>query len=321
MFGDVKAGPPSATPDLSYILSRPLLDRALLRAQPVFNLDASDIEHRQQKFGQWSDPARAEGRFPALQGSQDRWNGNILKRQVKRDQNQHKLANRRSKGAPRQWILLGACAALRILTMECPDGFWKQLLLTVSNGEKEAVLDHVTAYMHSKCQFSTEFSVFTISSHMATSSLRRKGRSYPSSFCMAKLQDLFTVTAGTGDINVEADNGLVPVYVMYFTRMEWHSGEMVGEGLCAHTRFAYVLLLPTKREVLHSHSIYVFEKNELKMDNTRFHRIVPIQSIVRPLIVDRSVEGSVTLVPFEGKGLVDAPTAGATSAEEEAEVE
>jgi hypothetical protein len=37
MFGDVKAGPPRATPDLSYILSRPLLDRALLRAQLVFN--------------------------------------------------------------------------------------------------------------------------------------------------------------------------------------------------------------------------------------------------------------------------------------------
>jgi hypothetical protein len=290
MFGDVKAGPPSATPDVSYILSRPLLDRALLRAQLALNLDASDSEHGQIKYGQWSDPARAEGRFPALQGSPDMWNGNILKRRVKRDQDHHKLTNRRSKGAPPRWVLLGACAALRILTRECPHGFWKQLLLKVSTGEKEDVLDHVTAYMHTKCQFSTNFSLFTISSHMATCSLRRKGRSYASSFCMAQLQDLFTVTAGTGDMNVEAEDGLVPVYVMYFTRLEWHSGEKVGEGLCTNTRFAYVLLLPAKKEVLHSHSIYVFEKNELKMENTHFHRIVPIQSIVRPLIVDRSVE-------------------------------
>jgi hypothetical protein len=103
--------------------------------------------------------------------------------------------------------------------------------------------------------------------------------------------------------------------------MEWYSGEKVGEGSCAHTRFAYILLLPAKREVLHSHSIYVFEKNELKMENTHFHRIVPIQSIVRPLIVDRSVEGSVTLIPFEGKGRVDVPTAEATSGEEQVEIE
>jgi hypothetical protein len=49
------------------------------------------------------------------------------------------------------------------------------------------------------------------------------------------------------------------------------------------------------------------------MENTHFHRIVPIQSIVRPLIVDRSVEGSVTPVSFESRGLVDVPTAEATS--------
>jgi hypothetical protein len=56
------------------------------------------------------------------------------------------------------------------------------------------------------------------------------------------------------------------------------------------------------------------------MVNTHFHRIVPIQSIVRPLIVDRSVEGSVALVSFEGKGPVDEPTTEATSGEEQAEI-
>jgi hypothetical protein len=214
MFGDVKVRPPSATPDLSYILSSPLLDRALLRAQLVFNLDASDRNtgSKNTVSGQILHVQKAG--FFALQGSPDRWNGNILKRQIERDQNQHKVTNRRSRGAPLQWVLLGACAALRVLTRECPHGFWEQLLLKVSTGEKEAVLDHVTAYMHTKCQFSMHFSLFTISSHMATRSLTRKGRSYPSSFCMAKLQDLFPVTAGTGDINVEAEDGLVPVYVM-----------------------------------------------------------------------------------------------------------
>jgi hypothetical protein len=141
---------------------------------------------------------------------------------------------------------------------------------------------------------------------------------YPSS-CMAKLQDLFTITAGTGNIHVEADDGLVPVYAMYFSRLEWPSGEEVSEGLRAHTRFAYMLLLPERREILHSHSIYAFERSDLKMENTLFHRIVPIQSIVHPLIVDRSIEGSVTIVPFEG--LDDVSTAGATSAEELAEID
>jgi hypothetical protein len=56
-----------------------------------------------------------------------RWKGNILKRQVKGDQNHHKLKNRRSK-APLRWLLQDVCAALRVLTRACPHGFWKQTL-------------------------------------------------------------------------------------------------------------------------------------------------------------------------------------------------
>jgi hypothetical protein len=175
-FGEVKAGPPSATPDLSYILSSPCLDRALRRVEVVHDLPAEDLKPRQ--YGPWSDPAVKLGLLPALREPHS-WNHAILKRQRKRDQNPHKRANRRSRGVPVEWVLLGVITGLRILAGERPHAFWTDLLFRVcTTGEEEKVMQHVTAYIHLKCDFSTDFSAFTISSHMATLVLRRRGRSH-----------------------------------------------------------------------------------------------------------------------------------------------
>lgn len=317
----MKAGPPSATPDLSYIKSTPCLDRALRRAQVVFNMPEEPSTSQQQTYGPWADPARVRGALPALQGAPDRWNTAILKRQHRRDQSAHKVPNRRSRGAPLHDVLRGVIATLRALTAERPDQCWKDILLKVTAGDQEAVLDHVTAYMHMKCKIGTYFSTFTVASHMACNILKRRGRSYPSAFCMVKAAHLVTVSQEACDIPFTDEHGLVPVYVMYFSRLEWHSGATPGEGLCEQTRFAYVLLLPVKEESFHGHLLYTYEKDELQNENAAFHRLIPIGSIVRPLIVDRSMESSVTLVPFEGKGLVDAPTADPIVEEEEREID
>jgi hypothetical protein len=101
--------------------------------------------------------------------------------------------------------------------------------------------------------------------------------------------------------------GLVPVHVLYFSRLEWHSGEKIGQGFCEQTRFAYVLLLPATLETIYSHTVLTYNDEDMQMQDGKLHRLIPISHILRPLIVDKSMGGVVTLVPFQGKGLVDIP--------------
>jgi hypothetical protein len=121
-FGEVKARPPSSTADLSYILSNPLMDRALHRAEAVFQLPVT--RKKEKKYGPWADPACEQGTFPALQGDADRWNSALLKTQRIRDKNPHKDPNRRLKGVPLQWVLLGITASLRIMKLRGERPFW-----------------------------------------------------------------------------------------------------------------------------------------------------------------------------------------------------
>jgi hypothetical protein len=321
MFGELKARPASATPDLSYIISNPLLDRALRRTAVACDL-RNEPSKQPANSSRFADPAGAAGSSAALQGAAEKWNSNILKRHIKRSKNAHKLPNKRSRRAVLELMLQGVSAALRILA-DCdpPNPFWQDLHERVTRGEQEALFEHATAYMHSKCRFNTCFSTFTVSSHVATASLKRRGRSFPSSFCMARVEKLVPVSATDNEVPVEADKGLVPVYVLYFCRLNWHSGEKEGEGECREASFAHVLLLPTKTEPLHSHTVYSYQSNSVTTVNMALHRIVLIRDIKRPLIVDRSLEGCVTLVPFEGKGLVDMPPTQAEAAEEEEEID
>jgi hypothetical protein len=90
---------------------------------------------------------------------------------------------------------------------------------------------------------------------------------------------------------------------MYYSRQEWHSGAKMDEGITAHTRFAYALLLPVTMKTIYGQTVYRYERADLKMESTSFHCLVPIDSIERPLIVDKSEEGAVTLISFLGKGL------------------
>jgi hypothetical protein len=280
------------------------MDRALHRAEAVFQL--SEARRKERKYGPWTDPACIQGIYPALQGEPDRWNSAILKTQRNRDKNPHKAPNKRAKGAPLQWVLLGVTASLRIMRRCCPHPIWDALWLQVSSGEPEKALEHVTAYIHMRCSFSTDFSVFSISSHMASNRLRRQGRSYPSSFCMVRAADLVPVAPGVcllDDIPDIQDQTLLPVYVMYFSRLEWHSGAKMGDAITADTRFAYALLLPATMQTVHGHKLFRYERADLKMANTACHVLVPIDSIDRPLIVDRSEDSTVTLIHFLGKGL------------------
>jgi hypothetical protein len=297
----VKAQPTSATQDLSYILSHPILDRSLRRNEVMFDLQP---DKRRQRHGQFADPACMNMEYPALQGEPSRWNKALWKRQVKRDANPHKAPNKRSKAVQVQWVLLGVMAALRTL-QDLPNPFWQALLTKASAEGQEQVLEHVTAYMHMSCSFNTTFSVFKVSSHMASNCLRKRGRSYQSSFCLVHAQDLLHVTppAHAGDLPGEQMDGLVPVYVMYFSRLEFHSGASVGEGETVSMRAAYVHLLPATLKHVHGHVVFRYDREAVSMESTQFHRLVSIESITAPLIVDSSVEKAITLIPFQGKGL------------------
>jgi hypothetical protein len=56
-------------------------------------------------------------------------------------------------------------------------------------------------------------------------------------------------------------------------------------------------------KTVHGQTVYMYERADLKMERTASHCLVPIDSIDRPLIVDKSEESAVTLIPFVGKGL------------------
>jgi hypothetical protein len=105
------------------------------------------------------------------------------------------------------------------------------------------------------------------------------------------------------DIQKVQEQSLLPAYVMYYSRLEWHSGATRDEGITASHRFAYALLLPVRMKTVHGQTVYTYERADLKMERTVFHCLIPIDSIDRPLIVDRSEESAVTLFPFLGRGL------------------
>jgi hypothetical protein len=300
----LKARPTSATSDLSYVKSNPMLDRALRRVEVVHDLPSH--AEKQKRVGEWADPACIQGVFPALQGEPDRWNSALLARQVKRTQNVHKLPNRRSKGAPIRWVLLGVARGLDVLTTEQPHPFWDDLRERMSAtpiGEQSELLEHVTAYIHTKCQFQTKYSRFTVSSHMALNRLKRKGRCHASSHCMVNRQDLVPISSGHQVHGAEQDGDLVPVSVMYFARLVWHSGVKVGEGISAFQKYAYALLLPAVKTTVHGHSVLRYQVSDVKLANTVHHFLVPLESIAQPLIVDRNNAATITLIPFKGKGL------------------
>jgi hypothetical protein len=307
-FKEVKARPTSATADLSYIMSNPMVDRALRRARVLY--DYEDCHTSGQRRGQWTDPACFEGEYPALQGEPDRWNSKFYARHDRRSTNPHKQPSRRSHGIGIQWVLLGVNTALKVLAREQPHVLWEELLDEVSQvpqGEALAALEHVTAYIHARCKFSTRYALFSLSSHLCANRLRVKGRSPQSSFCMAIAEDLIRVSQHAEPVVDPPEGGdvatIIPVYIMYYARLEWYSGANAGDGVTAHQRFAFVLLLPATRQDVYGHTVFRYQEADFRMESQEFHCLVPVESIVQPLIVDTSVEGSVTLAPFKGKGL------------------
>jgi hypothetical protein len=304
-FKEMKAMPPSAAADLSFILSHPLLYRALLRVMAMH--DVANLCKRAPRAGKFSDPACSQFVYPALQGELDRWNAATVRRQQNLELNPHKAPNRRSKGAPLQWVLLGVTAALRALVKECPQSDGRKLLQRMTQGgQPHSVFDHVTAYMHARCKCKADCSFFTVSSHMALCRSKRRGRIQASAYCMVRALDMIYVTPGAGNTDAYCNFRLdaqVPFYVIYVSRLRWYSGDKIGEGATANTRFAYVRVLPPAEQVIYGHTVFRHNKAEVGIASTAYHRLVPVGLLSRPLVLDKSVKGVLTLVPFVGKGL------------------
>lgn len=278
------------------------LDRALLRTQLIHSLPVETS--KRQNFGPYADPACKEGTYPALLGEPIRYNKNIAVREVRRRQNAHKAPTKRGRGIAMGTVELAVKASAQILMRENGDPLWSDLLSEMTTSDSDTgVFDHVQMYLHMKCVFKTQFSEFTISSRMATLLQKRLGRSEQSSYCLA--HNLYPVQS-RGNCDMEVERELVAVRVIFFCRIQFHSGEKAGEGICEDARFAYVQRLPVEHRSLHGHEVLQYEQDELVDDDISIQHIVPLWCISRPLIVDRSHSHVVTLIPFKGKGLVDA---------------
>jgi hypothetical protein len=123
---------------------------------------------------------------------------------------------------------------------------------------------------------------------------------------MVRAQDMIPVTPGSCAAHGYCNGILyaeVPVYVLYFCRLEWYSGDKIGEGETASTRFAFVRSLPPAEKMVCGHTVFRYDKADVDIANTAYHCLVPVESLTRPLVLDKSVESVLTLVPFLGKGL------------------
>lgn len=175
---------------------------------------------------------------------------------------------------------------------------WRMCRFRINSG----IFDHMSLHIHMKCAVSTQFFSHTIASKLATMLQKTTDRSEQSSYCFA--HDLYPVQPAEG-CAILVEKEVVAVRALFFFRIQFHADAKANEGLCRSERCAYVQRIPAQYWFLHGHEVHQFLKADLSDSDYSTHFLMPLSCIARPLILDRSCSDTVTLIPFQGKGLVD----------------
>jgi hypothetical protein len=158
---------------------------------------------------------------------------------------------------------------------------WATVEVAVAE-DKDAVLASAGVAVFHRCQLDN----MLVSSQLSSKTLWREGKSEASSYCLVRRDD----ESGT----------LVPCFVRYFVLMQWHVPAVVS-------RMAVVCPVDygTDEEECAAFGQTVF-RFDRKVDlRPERDMLVPVSSIMRPMILIKTPTGSVRcmwrLVQFEGK--------------------
>jgi hypothetical protein len=147
--------------------------------------------------------------------------------------------------------------------------------------DKDAVLASARVAVFHRCQLEN----MLVSSELSSKTLEREGKSEASSYCLVRLDE-------------QADT-MVPCFVRYFVLMQWHAAAVIS-------RMAVVCPVEYKTDedecAAFGQTVFRFDRKDLQTENDI---LVPVVSIIRPMILIKTPKGGVRfmwrLVQFEGK--------------------
>lgn len=275
------AGVGRVAPELTYMKSCTLLDRALKLFRAQFPSAAKIVEKK--ATGDDSDPHHALDKRPYLKGDATKYSERVAKR----------CRNSTSvRSTPVSEIVDRCCEELTSKLHDCPQvelERWVQIYNRCAlesehdDSNRLEVLSCARVVVFHRCVMPD----FLVSSEKSSGILTTEGKSEASSYCLAYL---------TSDAGVKE---LQPCFVKYFILMEW------GQGLPT-SRTAVVCPISYQTQDAEGD---VFGQTVFRFDKTqgisKDAKVIAVEDIVRPFILVKTPAASARcmwrLVQFQGK--------------------